>query len=315
MQHTKEDLNTLDILTKEESELRKIYDENNNKTVNFIIQQFKNLTKETKVDVDLKNHYSWGKDFSITIYFSNPIYYWSSNFFSLEISFSKKEGINFETRCSSGGVQNGVDTIEALNCKADIYKSTIHFARNLKNNSESLEFFINKITHYKKTYKEWFNKNDELEKFQNLLDLKEREFKTNNLLKVIKKPFDLEKRIQQISSYLFDKNKDYESIEIIILRVQNYFNIFEFRNCLIEMDNHKRLSLKINGKRASKQDIIELLKDEFYVNDNFNCRVQNLDFINKKKINYNRDEDNHYARYDLPEIEEVFEKSLNILNF
>ncbi len=81
------------------------------------------------------------------------------------------------------------------------------------------------------------------------------------------------------------------------------------------MDNHKRLSLKINGKRASKQDIIELLKDEFYVNDNFNCRVQNLDFINKKKINYNRDEDNHYARYDLPEIEEVFEKSLNILNF
>ena len=52
MQHTQEDLNTLDILTKEEAELRDVFDENHKETVNFIIQQFKNIPEETKIDVD-----------------------------------------------------------------------------------------------------------------------------------------------------------------------------------------------------------------------------------------------------------------------
>jgi len=315
MQHTQEDLNTLDILTKEEAELRDVFDENHKETVNFIIQQFKNIPEETKIDVDLRNYLYWGKEFSISINFSNKIYYWSTHFFSLDFSFSKKEGLKFETRCSSGGEQRDVDQIEALNCKADIYKSTIDFARHLKNNSKSLEILKDKINHYKKVYKEWSNKNSELENFQNSLDIKEREFKTNNLLKVLKKTFDIEKRIQQVSDYLFDKNKNYETVEIVILRIQNNFSTFEFRNYLLEMDNHKRLSLKINNKRASKQEVIELLKEEFYINDNFYNTVKNLDFINKNKINYNRDDDYHYAKYNLPEIEEVFEKSLNILNF
>lgn len=315
MQHTQEDLNTLDILTKEEAKLKEVFDENHDKTVDFIIQQFKNLPEETKVDVDLKNYLYWGKEFSITIHFSNKIYYWSSHFFSFDFSFSKKEGIQFNTRCSSGGEQSDVDAMEALDCKADIYKSTINFARNIKNNSTLFESLKNELSHYKKLYREWSKKNSELENFQNLLDTKEREFKANNLLKVLKKPFDIEKRIQQISDYLFDKNKDYETVEIVILRIQNNFSTFEFRNYLLEMDNHKRISLKINNKRASKQEVIELLKEEFYINDNFYNTVKNLDFISKNKINYNRDDDYHYAQYNLPEIEEVFEKSLNILNF
>lgn len=315
MQHTKEDLNTLDILTKEESELRKIFDENHKKNVNFIIQQFKNLPEETKIDVDLSNYLSWGKEFSISIHFSNKIYYWSSHFFSLDFSFSKKEGLKFETRCSSGGVEKDVCDIDALNCKANIYKSTVDFANNLKNNSKEFEILKNKINHYKKAYEHWSSKNTELNNFQNTLDKKEREFKANNLFKVLKKPFDVEKRIQEISDYLFDKNKAYESVEIVILVVKDNFNTIEFRNCLLEMDNHKRFSFKINNNRASKKDIIEILKDEFYINDNFNNTVKNLDFIDKNKIKYHRNENYLYAKYNLLEIEEIFEKSLNILNF
>mgnify|MGYP000017575699 CR=1 FL=1 len=89
----------------------------------------------------------------------------------------------------------------------------------LKNNSKSPEILKDKINHYKKVYKEWSNKNSELENFQNSLDIKEREFKTNNLLKVLKKTFDIEKRIQQVSDYLFDKNK------IFLKNCRNYWLI------------------------------------------------------------------------------------------
>lgn len=315
MQHTKEDLNTLEILKNEELKLHTVFDENHKLMVDFITQKFKNLPEETTLQVDLRQFMYWGKEFSINVHFTNKKYYWSSQFFLLEFSFSKENGLQFEPRCSSGGVQKDVDEMDALNCKADIYKSSIQFSTELKENKELLEELRNKMKHYQKVYREWSKKNDELNKFKQTLTHKENEFKANNLLKILKKPFNVEQRVEEISKFLFDKNKSNEIVQIVTLNVNNNSQQIEFKDLLIEMDNYKRLSLKINNKRASKTEVIEALKEEFYIDENFLQTIKNIDFIDSSKYKKDRDANAFYSIYNLEELYEIFKKSLNIYNF
>lgn len=315
MKHTQEDLNTLEKLKNEEINLKNIFNTEHDKYVDFITKQFKNISEETKLDINLISLYSCNQDFSITIHFSNQIYYWSSNFFSLDFSYSKEQGLEFKTRCSTGGVHKDVDDIEALNLKADIYKSTVNFANSLRNDSELLHTLKNKMINYKKLHNKFSNKKSELQDFLLGLECKENEFKFNNLLKVIKKPFDANKRLEKIIDYLFNPNLIFGQVNIVVLNTENSFKNLKFKEFLIKMENSKRLSLKINNKRASKKEVIELLKKEFFITQSFSNELHDISFIDSDKIKYNREDKTRYVSYELSEIEKFFEKSLNIFNF
>ena len=315
MKHTQEDLNTFEKLQNEEINLKNIFNTEHDKCVDFITKQFKNISEETKLDINLRSLNSYDQDFSITIHFSNQIYYWSSNFFSLDFSYSKKQGLEFKTRCSTGGIHKDVDDIEALNLKADIYKSTVNFANSLRNDLEVFNALKNKMDHYEKVYNEWSNKKSKLHTFKRFLENKENEFKTNNLLKVLMKPFNINKRVEEITEQLFDQNRIACQINIVALDIEDSFKCFKFKEFFIKMENSKRLSLKINNKRASKKEVIELLKKEFFITRSFSNKLQDISFIDPDKIKYNHEDKTRYVSYELSEIEKVFEKSLNIFNF
>ena len=276
MQHSQEDLKLLS-----EAEISAKNAQDNFEKKHLVIQDYiksllPNLLETTTFDINVCE-YRWHDYEEIDILFNDQKYYWSTQFFRIELEIYDNGNIEYIPRESSGGIQDGVSCIDALRCKNLIYNSVFHLSENIDSQK-----IINLIKDRNNALTLSNNTNNELNRIRDMLTKKENEYKFNKIKKFIYKeqPKD---RIQNLMDFITDRDKTNAEFRFITITPNNDFSKFEFEDHEIEMDNYSRLSLRHNGNRISQKALKNLLLKEAFINNSFDIQLSELNTITFKK--------------------------------